>query len=60
MIPEDQKNMTKDPYLAHHFYMPGVWNPVLVISTLQICNYLDIYSKVCNNIKYLIKSPWIF
>jgi len=29
----------ENPYLAHHFYMPGIWTPLLVFIQ-RICLYL--------------------
>ena len=37
------------PYLAHHFYMPGIWKPVFVFIQHK---FVTIYSKVCNNCVY--------
>jgi len=34
-------------YLAHHFYMPGIWNPVKDFFQRK---FVTIYSKVCNNV----------
>jgi len=37
------------PYLAHHFYMPGIRKPVLVFIQRK---FVTIYSKVCNKPHY--------
>jgi len=38
--------------LAHHFYLPGIWNPVLVFIQRK---FVTIYSKVCNKYMYVVK-----
>jgi len=39
------------PYLAHHFYMPGIWKPVFVFIQRK---FVTIYSKVCNKVIYTL------
>jgi len=44
------------PYLAHNFFMPGIWKPVFVFIQRK---FVTFYSKVCNKIELYFASRLI-
>ena len=49
----------ENPYLAHHFYMPGIWTPVLVFIQRKFVTICKVCNKKLNSNLQQEKVGWI-